>query len=190
MSCVTIYREPETEIRKADLKLSHSPPGRSHVLALLILFISQLCLSAQLHAAVACVSIDGGDPVCTEVPSPNPIIIPGGGGSGSGGGFDGGGDFGGGGPVNLPVAANISIQPPEPHRATCQDSQGARLSHANRAFGLEQSRRLATPGLSPIRTGAIVVIQFFGGGTELYQVSAAFSTSPFTGPIPSTLSCE
>jgi hypothetical protein len=104
-----------------------------------------------------------------------------------GGGFGGG--FGGGGGGSA-VAASIWLQPGEPHRARCNEGPAERLSHANAAFGMEQARRLATPGLSPIPTGAIVKINFYEGGSERYPVSSAFSTSPFVAPVPGSLNCD
>ncbi|MBU1189325.1 MAG: hypothetical protein KKC01_09870 [Gammaproteobacteria bacterium] len=112
-----------------------------------------------------------------------------------------GGSPGGGEPgvIGRPISSGVGAAPglpvPEldeddPRSALCSDTSLARIDHANRAFGLEQSRRMSTCGLNcAIRTGTVVSIRFTGGGSESHTVINMFSTSPLS-PVPGSLVCD
>lgn len=170
MTCVAIGRETQTRGQKPHLMLAHCRSTRLHGLAPLILSLSLLSLSPQLHAAVACVSIDGGDPVCTEIPSPDPIILPGSGDGGGGGGGGGDGGLGGAGGGGAPGSSPIS---PATTVGASPDCPGD--AHTREQRAMQQIE--ATIGLfgciANEHQGIYYLVNFPGGTSGIYQGTGA-----------------
>lgn len=115
MACAAIFIQTDFRIRKANLLLVQSPPVWSRRVALLVLVVHLLSLSAQTHATIVCVSIDGGEPFCEEVDDYRPGFWPDDGSDSSSGNAGGGvGDGSGGGlapgatPENPRVAQEVA----------------------------------------------------------------------------------